>query len=152
MLITTLSNNFDNHTMNLLLPLIAIVTGMLAAASVVIKKSPDAASLIKKIKPYEAFIGAASLIMGILSLLNVTTYFRYSFIYGSISSACIASCIIMGFLLGYPVIQDFLLDELSEEARAKSNEIYERLTPYKITSGLVAMATGGYLVITSLLL
>lgn len=131
----------------LILPLIAIVAGMLAAASVVIKKSPDAANLIQKIKPYEAGIGAAALVLGILRLLSVTVAFKTGLIWGLVFTACSISCIVMGFLLGYPVIQNFLLDELSEDAKAKSGEMYERLTPYKVTSGLVAMGTGVYLII-----
>lgn len=131
----------------LLLPLIAIIAGMLAAASVVIKKSPDAANLIAKIKPYEAGIGTAALVLGILRLFTVTTAFKVGLIWGLVFSSCVASCIVMGFLLGYPVLQDFLLDELSEEAKDKSSEMYERLTPYKITSGLIAMGTGAYLLV-----
>jgi hypothetical protein len=131
----------------LLLPLIAIITGMLAAASVVIKKSPDAANLIEKIRPYEASIGASALVFGILRLFNVSVAFNVGFIWGLVFSSCVASCIVMGFLLGYPVIQNLLLDELSEEAKAKSQEMYERLTPYKITSGLVGMGTGVYLIL-----
>lgn len=131
----------------LLLPLIAIVAGMLAAASVVIKKMPDAANLIEKIKPYEAGIGAAALVLGLLRLFTVTVAFKIGLIWGLIFSSCVASCIIMGFLLGYPVLQNLLLDELSEEAKAKSVEIYERLTPYKVTSGLVAIGTGLYLIL-----
>lgn len=135
----------------LLLPLVAIVTGMLAAASVVIKKSPDAANLIKKIKPYEAAIGATALVLGILRLFSITTALKVGLLWGAVFSACVASCIVMGFLLGYPVIQDYLLDELSEEAREKSAEMYERLTPYKITSGLVAMGTGAYLLVIGII-
>ncbi|WMX12224.1 hypothetical protein [Aureispira sp. CCB-E] len=135
----------------LLLPLLAIITGMLAAASVVVKKSPDAANLIKKIKPYEAGIGAASLILGILKLLNIALAFRIGLIWGLVYISCVASCIVMGFLLGYPVLQDLLLDELSEDTRAKSAEMYERLTPYKVTSGLVAMGTGLYLLVIGII-
>jgi hypothetical protein len=131
----------------LLLPLIAIIAGMLAAASVVIKKMPDAANLIEKIKPYEAGIGAAALVLGLLRLLTINIAFKIGLIWGLVSASCIASCIIMGFLLGYPVLQNLLLDELSEDAKAKSIEIYERLTPYKVTSGLVAMGTGIYLLL-----
>jgi len=132
---------------SIIFPLLAIITGMLAAASVVIKKAPDATNLIKKIKPYEAGIGAAALIFGLLKLFSVTVAFKVSFIWGLIFSACVASCIVMGFLLGYPVLQDLLLDELSEDAKTKSAEMYERLTPYKITSGLVAIGTGAYLLV-----
>lgn len=131
--------------MAIALPLIAIIAGLLAASSVVITKMPDAENLIQKIKPYEGFIGAASLIMGVLTIFSISTMLRVSVLYGIISLTCILSAIVMGFLLGYPVLQEFLLDDLSEETRKKSEELYERLTPYKVTSGLAAMFSGVYL-------
>lgn len=133
--------------MSIALPILAIVAGLLAAASVVIKKLPDAAKVIEKIKPYEGFIGASALAMGIINLFTLTRLFKYSFFYGSISAACIGSAIVMGFLLGYPVLQGLFIDDMSEEARTKSEELYERLTPYKVTAGLVAMGTGAFLLV-----
>lgn len=131
--------------MSALLPLLAIVAGILAASSVVIKKLPDASKLIEKIRPYEAFIGAGCLLMSVFSLLKITAYFRVDFAWGVISSACIGSCIVMGFVLGYPMIQELILDDLEESTRKKGEEIYEKLIPYKVTSGLVGIVTGIYL-------
>ncbi len=131
--------------MTVLLPLLAIITGLLAASSVVIRKLPDASKLIEKIRPYEAAIGAAALLMAIFSLFKITLYFRLGFFLGAMSTACIAACIIMGFLLGFPMIQEMILDEMDEKARKKGEEIYEKLTPYKILSGLVGIGTGIYL-------
>ena len=129
-------------------PLIAIIAGMLAASAVVIKKLPNAADIIQKIKPYEGFIGAGALAMGIMTLFSISSIMRTGFITMSVTLACIGACIVMGFLLGYPVLQDLFLDELSDETRAKSEEMYERLTPYKVTSGLVGIGTGAYLLIS----
>jgi len=128
--------------MSFALSLVAVIAGLLAASSVVIKKLPNAAEAIEKIKPYEGFIGAAALVMGILGLFNMN--FRIGFLNVAVVMGCVVSCIVMGFLLGYPVLQDLLLDELSEETRKKSEDLYDKLTPYKITAGLVAIFTGIY--------
>lgn len=128
--------------MSFALSLIAVIAGLLAASSVVIKKLPNAADLIQKIKPYEGFIGAAALVLGLFSLFSIT--FRYGLLNATISISGIGSCIVMGFLLGYPVLQDLLLDELSEETRKKSEDLYDKLTPYKVIAGLVALFTGIY--------
>lgn len=130
--------------MTALLPLLAIITGLLAASSIVIKKLPDASKLIEKIRPYEAFIGAAALLMSVFSIFQIS---KLGFFSGVISSACIASCMVMGFLLGYPMIQELVLDDMSEDARKKGEEIYDKLTPYKVLSGLVGISTGIYLLL-----
>lgn len=128
--------------MSFALSLVAVIAGLLAASSVVIKKLPNAADLIQKIKPYEGFIGAAALVLGLLGLFNIT--FRAGILYAAVSISGVSACIVMGFLLGYPVLQDLLLDELSEETRKKSEDLYDKLTPYKIIAGLVALFTGIY--------
>lgn len=133
--------------MKALLPLLAIIAGLLAASSIVIKKLPNASKLIEKIRPYEAFIGAAALLMSVFSIFKISTYFKLGFFSGVISSACIASCVVMGFLLGYPMIQELVLDDMSEDARRKGEEIYDKLTPYKVLSGLVGIGTGIYLLL-----
>lgn len=125
----------------------SIVTGLLAATSVVIKKLPDAENVIKKIKPYEAMIGAAALLLGIVSIFSISYQFRVSFLQGSSFLASAGACMVMGFLLGYPVLQDMVLDEMSEDARKKSAELYEKLTPYKITAGLVGLGAGSLLLV-----
>lgn len=131
--------------MNALLPLLAIITGLLAASSIVIKRLPDASKFIEKIRPYEAFIGAAALLMSVFSVFKINLYFKIGFLLGVVSTACIVSCIVMGFLLGFPMIQEMILDEMSEDARKKGEEVYNKLTPYKILSGLVGIGTGIYL-------
>jgi hypothetical protein len=133
--------------MGFLFPLLAIVAGILAASSLVIKKLPDSANIIQKIKPYEAGIGAAALAMGLMTIFSVGRVMRQGILVVGMTWGCIASCIIMGFLLGYPLLQEWLLDELSEEAKAKSEQMYERLTPYKVTAGLVGIGTGLFLLI-----
>lgn len=136
--------------MKALLPLLAIIAGLLAASSVVIKKLPDSSKLIEKIRPYEAFIGAAALLMSVFSIFKISHYFKLGFFSGVMSSACIGSCIVMGFLLGYPMIQELVLDDMSEDARKKGEEIYDKLTPYKVLSGLVGIGTGSYLLLVAI--
>jgi hypothetical protein len=133
--------------MGLFLPLIAIVTGILAASSVVIQKLPDASSLIEKLRPYEAGIGAASLCMSLVTVFNLGKIMQTGSIPFVVTTACVVATFIMGFLLGYPILQGFVFDELSEESRKKSEDLYKKMTPYKITAGLVGISTGLFLLI-----
>ncbi len=119
--------------------IVAIVSGVLGASSFIIKKNPDSADLIKKIKPYEAFIGVAALFIGVTLLLS---YGRLSGLGLLATLAESASCIVLGFLLGFPVLQDLFIDDMSEDSRNKADQLYERLTPYKVTAGLVAIGSG----------
>ena len=135
----------------MLLAILSIVTGLLAAASVVIKKLPDAENVIQKIKPYEGGIGAGALILGVLSIFSISYSFRAGVLYGSAFLACAVACILMGFLLGYPILQDLVIDEMSEDARKKSAELYEKLTPYKVTSGLVGLGAGAFLLLSNII-
>jgi hypothetical protein len=128
--------------MGILFPILVIIAGILAASSVVIQKLPDSAEYINKIKPYEGFIGAGSLIMGAFTLFSFTRILASPFLIMAGTFTCIVSSLIMGFLLGYPVLQDLFLDDLGEASRKKSEDIYEKLTPYKVTSGLVGIGAG----------
>ena len=133
--------------MGFFLPLIAIVAGLLAATSVITQKLPDAASYIEKIRPYEATIGAVSLCMSLFSVFSIGKVMQTGGISFIVTTCCIVAAFIMGFLLGYPVLQDFFLDEMSEASRNKSAEIYEKLTPYKIAAGLVGIFSGLFMLI-----
>ncbi len=128
--------------MGVLFPIIVIIAGILAASAVVIQKLPDSAEYINKIKPYEGFIGAGSLIMGAFTLFSFTRIMASPFLMMTSTFTCIGSSLIMGFLLGYPVLQDLFLDDMGEASRKKSEDIYEKLTPYKVTSGLVGIGAG----------
>ena len=130
---------------SLLFSIVAIVCGTLAASAVVIKKMPDSADIIKKIKPYEGFIGMGALAMGFFQLVKIGS--MLSSLTGMVALAASVACIVMGFLLGFPVLQDLVIDELSEGSREKADQVYEKLTPYKVTAGLVAIGTGIYTLI-----
>ncbi len=129
----------------IIFPIVAIVAGIMAASAVVIKKLPNAAEHIEKIKPYEAFIGVGALVMGLMQILELGKLFR-SF-EGMVIIVAAGACIVMGFLLGFPVLQDLFLNDMGEETRAKADGVYEKLTPYKVMAGLVAMGTGFYTLI-----
>lgn len=128
--------------MNLILCLLAIVAGTLAASSIIIQKLPDADQYIQKIKPYEGYIGIGALLIALMGLLDINMILRQGFFDMMITFTCIASCIVMGFLMGFPIIQEKLLEESSAEIRDKGNELYKKLTPYKVLAGLLGISTG----------
>ena len=129
----------------MLFPLIAIVAGVLAASTVVIQKLPDATGTIEKIKKYEAFIGAGALVMSLLQVFSVGK--MMGSITGMVGIACMVACFILGFVLGFPVIQELIIEEMTEANRNKADEFYHKLTPYKVTAGLTAIGTGIFLLI-----
>lgn len=133
--------------MGFFLPIIAILSGILAASSVVIQKLPNASSSIEKLRPYEAGIGAASLCMSLVTVFNLGKIMQTGSIPFVLTTACVAATFVTGFLLGYPILQGYLFDELSEASRKKSEDIYKKMTPYKITAGLVGIFTGLFLLI-----
>ena len=125
-----------------LFPLVAIITGLLAASSTVIRRLPETEGIIEKLKPYEAIIGSTSLFFAISGLFNLSLLSRIGGIVFIGNIACIVACFTMGFLLGYPVLQGLFIDDLSETNRSKAKEFYYRLTPYKTVAGAIGIGSG----------
>lgn len=129
----------------MLFAIIAIIAGILAASTVVVQKLPDAAGTIEKVKKYEAFIGAAALVMALIKIFDIVRILGS--LTGMVALACIVACIVLGFVMGFPVIQELVIEEMTEVNRNKADELYEKLTPYKVTAGLTAIGTGIFLLI-----
>lgn len=129
--------------MGILLPIVAIVAGILAAASVVLEKIPNLKDFVEKIQKYQAVIGVVAIFMAISPLLNWAKVTKtMSFVPWISLIACMVSCALIGFLLGYPVLQGLFIDDLSEENRKKADDLRQKLAPYKILGGLVSIGTG----------
>ncbi len=129
--------------MGILLPIVAILAGILAAASVVLEKIPSLKDSVEKLQKYQAVIGVITIFMGISPLLNWAKVSKsLGFVPWAALIACMAACVVIGFLLGYPVLQGLFIDDLSEENRKKADDLRLKLVPYKVLGGLVAIGTG----------
>ncbi len=128
----------------LLLPLTAIATGLVGAASFLVERIPSMKPTIEKLAIYQAGIGAAGAIIGLLQSMDIIFG---SSVKGSLWLAgtltCVA-CVVVGLVLGYPLIQKLILDDLSEESRTKAANFRNALAPFQVLGGIVALGGGIY--------
>lgn len=124
--------------------LLAIIAGALAAANIVIEKLPNTKEYIEKMIPYQAVIGAVALVLSVLKLLDAFALKMDNFSL-IINLCCIASTAIVGFLLGFPMVQQFMAND--ENSKAKAEEIRKKLSAYQVIAGLVALGSGVYVLL-----
>ena len=124
--------------------LLAIIAGALAAANFVIEKLPNTKEYIEKMIPYQAVIGAVALVLSVLKLLDAFALKMDNFSL-IINLCCIASTAIVGFLLGFPMVQQFMAND--ENSKAKAEEIRKKLSAYQVIAGLIALASGVYVLL-----
>jgi hypothetical protein len=124
--------------------LLAVIAGALAASNFVIEKLPNTKGYLEKIVPYQAVIGVVAMILSVLKLLDAFSI-RADFFTKLINFGCIASTVVVGFLLGFPMVQQFFADD--EKSKLKADEFRKKLSPYQVIAGLVAIGTGLYLIL-----
>lgn len=127
--------------------LVAFIAGALAAANFVIERMPNAKDILVKIMPYQAIIGFVALVLSALLVFN-TFSLREAMFTKLIYFGCALSTVVVGFLLGFPMIQQWITTD--EKSKAKAEEIRKKISPYQVLAGLVSMGAGAYLVLAGL--
>lgn len=126
----------------ILFQLVAILVGIVAAASFLVGKMPTMKEKIEQLQTYQAGIGAAGAVVGILTfadLLSGGTLRGSAWLIAFVTSI---SMLAVGLVLGYPLLQSIFLDDLSESSRNKAEEIKNMLAPFQILGGLIALGGG----------
>lgn len=123
---------------------LAFLAGALAASNVVIEKMPNAKEMIEKILPYQAMIGVAAFLFGVFKLFDISRM-REAFSTKAVFIACVAACLVAGFLLGFPMIQKFIAED--EDTKDKVENVRKKLSPYQVLAGVVALGTGAFLIL-----
>lgn len=128
-----------------------IVLGVLSASSVIIKKRPDAEELIRKLAPYQGYIGVLGAFWGAWVLLGSLLSLRMVSLPLLAWLTSVAVGVVLlgnGFLQGYGLAMTWVKDET---ARVKAQEAYQKILPYQSKLGMAAIALGIWGVICSLL-
>src|SRR4051794_1205274 len=91
-----------------------IICGLIAAASLVIKKQPNAKELIDKLVPYQGWIGLVVCVLGLWSIIFWLSWISlirvipmHYLVYLLVALVETA----LGFLLGYGLINKFVLSK-----------------------------------------
>jgi hypothetical protein len=140
--------------MGLLFALLLIAAGILAAAALIIKNQPNARDLIAKLVPFQGIIGIVLLLFGVYWLLfwilpNLGAMMRYYPIGGLVA---LLSCLVsigLGFLLGYGLINQYVLSKNADAARS-GEAMRLKLAGVQGPIGLVAIVLGIWMLINSL--
>lgn len=132
----------------LLLPIVAILIGMVGAASYLVSRVPSMRKTIEKLAMYQAGIGAAGAVIGILQGMDILFSSQKGFfMLWLVAVLTCFSCVLVGLILGYPLLQSIILDDLSEESRKKAEGFRNAIAPFQILCGLMALGGGFYLLI-----
>ncbi len=126
-----------------------IVLGALAAPNL-FAKSPEAQKGIAKIAPYVGWIGIASLVWGVLKLidlLRITSFIGGGLrplIFFLVFAASVVVLLALGFMLGIGTLKMFIKDA---NAQAKMDQTLAKISPYQGTLGLASIILGVILLI-----
>jgi len=126
--------------MGYLWPIVLILGGILGCAGLIVAKKPDAKELIGKLQPFQAAIGVALLVFGVINLLDALRMLSFVGAFPVLviaAFAAVASAIILGIMFGMPMVA-----KLSASGAAKGEELGKKLAPYQTMVGLVAIGTG----------
>ncbi|MDR2882424.1 MAG: hypothetical protein LBU98_01375 [Alistipes sp.] len=133
--------------------ILLIVLGLLAVPSLLLSKKPDVKEFFDKITPYQGWIGCVFAFWGlwgiISSILNIgwlgtipvwwITYLAVSLLeFG------------LGFILGYSLIQKYVLSK-NEKGAESGEKLLAKLLPLQGTLGIVAIILGIWQVVASFL-
>jgi hypothetical protein len=130
----------------LLLALLLIAAGVLAAAPLIVSKQPNAQEAIGKLVPYQGIIGIVLLAWGLfvllfrlLSVLGLLLQFAPLTGIGMLLACLVA--IGLGILLGYGLLSKYALSKNADAARS-GEMVRAKLTGIQIPLGIAGIATG----------
>jgi hypothetical protein len=120
---------------------LGVLGGMLAAATLIVSKKPDAKQLIDKLTPYQALIGvglmAVSLINFLRMLGTISLILRYATLFGAAFLAMVGAGFLLGALFGMPQIAKWIPGESSAEQKAL--ELSRKVAAYQVVLGLISL-------------
>lgn len=132
--------------MDYLFALMLIAAGILGASGLIVAKKPNAARIVDALLPFQALIGGGTLVLAIVALLRwgpkavVESMKAFPFM-GAAMLAGVVSGIMLGIMFAVP-----LMGRLGA-GQQRAAELAEKIAPWQLLIGLVAMAAGLFLIL-----
>jgi hypothetical protein len=138
--------------MGLFTGLVLLALGVLAAASSIVARRPDAQVYIDKLVPYQGWLGFLSCLWGIWIIINAIVHLDWiTFVPGwwvtYASSGMLNTT--LGLLLGYALLTKFIFSHSMESAR-RGEQVRLRIVPYQVMLGYCAIALGTWTILVTL--
>ena len=118
-----------------------IILGILAVPSLLLSKKPNAKELLDKITPFQGWIGLVFCFWGIWGIITSVLNMGMFSIGWMLSLAVSVVTAVLGFLLGYGMINELLLSK-NDEAKEKGAELRTKLAPLQGKFGKAAIILG----------
>jgi len=130
-----------------------ILLSLLAVPALLLAKKPDAKEILEKIAPYQGWIGLIFCFWGIWGIisavLNISILTSWPIWWVTWLASSVIQAV-LGFLLGYNLINKFVLSK-SEQGRIKGAALLATLTPIQSTLGMIGICVGIWTIVASLL-
>ena len=131
--------------MEIILGILLIILGLLAAEVFIVSKLPAAANLIARLHPYQEAIGITALVIGFLTFLEwVTVWLPHLNLFplrGLIALAAVFAAVSLGLIFGLDTLRRNLKDPIPPLILS-ADTLRLKLLPYKEMLGLAAIVLG----------
>jgi hypothetical protein len=137
--------------MYLIWSLSLIVCGILAAASFIVTKRPDAKKLIDQLTPVQGWVGTVVCCLGLWSLVQMLLHvsiMRHAPLTYFIALATGCAMTLLGFTLGYGLINRYALSK-NPEAAERGVAVQQKLLTIQVPLGLAGIALGVFGLVTA---
>lgn len=118
-----------------------IILGILAVPSLLLSRKPDAKELLDKITPYQGWIGLVFCFWGIWGIITAVLNMSMMSTGWMLGLAVSVVTAVLGFLLGYGMINQLLLSK-NDEAKEKGAALLAKLAPLQGKFGMAAIILG----------
>jgi hypothetical protein len=128
----------------MLVPIILIVLGALAAANLIIAKQPNAKVVLDKVAPYQGFIGVGAFSWGLWQLILLLIHINLISLapmHYLVALAMVLVTLGLGFLMGYELLQQYVLSK-NAEAAVQGAAVRAKLMQFQIPLGLAGIVVG----------
>jgi len=132
--------------------IVVILGGILGISGLIIANKPDAKQIIDKLVPFQALIGVGMIALSVITFVRLlgvlTDLFKLNFMFALGVWCMIGTGVALGALFGMPQIVKWIPGDSSAEQKAM--EFSQKVAPFQVLLGLVAIAGGAIVLLFNL--
>jgi hypothetical protein len=118
-----------------------ILGSVLALSGIIVAKKPDAKAMIDRLVPYQAVIGVAMIVLGVINFVrllpSLADMMKANLLQNAAVLTVIGASVLLGALFGMPQIAKLIPDPTANQ---KAVQISQRVAPYQVLLGLIGLA------------
>ncbi len=141
--------------MGLIDGIVLAVLGILAIPSLIVAKAPNAKTLIDNLTPYQGYLGFGAALWGIWGIINSVLTLSWLAtwpLWWVTNLAGNVFNLLLGFILGFGLIQQFALSNATADVKAKAEEARAKLVGMQGMLGILGIIVGIWVIVYNLVL